>query len=376
MVLIVGTRSTILSRHMSRYTRCLFLRRCSYDLTYAFSQPDAPGLARSATPSNPNTERAVQTAVDGPIFDIKDLPGKGKGLVAKVDISKGAHILSEKPLFAAEAPIFTDPESLIAAKLSKLPKNAQRQFLSLYNRSPGKMPFTNIFKTNALPCGVGSTTGAICLTICRINHSCFPNAHHSWNDAAEHETVYAIRPIKAGEEITIAYTEASPSVERRAKLKRDFKFDCDCRMCSLPPAEAQRSDARQLRIRALDDAIGNPMGDPSKALQNCRLLLRTLKAEYDGHVEPHNARLYYDAFQICIAHGDQARAGVFAKKAYEARTVCEGDDSPEARRMKAFSRQPASHPAFGLCSRKWMTGKGKVPKGLDEAVFEEWLFGA
>lgn len=287
--------------------------------------------------------------------------------------------MCEKPLFTALPTVFGGIEPMLAKKLGTLPKDMQRMFLSLHNKAPGRNPFTNIFKTNALPCGAGSPVGAVYQTICRINHSCHPNSHHSWNEDAGHETIYAIRPIKAGDEITICYNASGPSAERRAKLKSSFYFDCDCRGCTLPPLELRESDARRRRICELDAAIGDPMkmmSKPTESLKSCRLLLRTLEAEYDGHVEPHNARLYYDAFQICTAHGDQARASVFADKAYKARVICEGEESPETQRAKALSRKPSSHASFGLCSTRWKTTKTMIPKGLSKQQFEDWLFRA
>ena len=48
----------------------------------------------------------------------------------------------------------------------------------------------------------------------------------------------------------------------------------------------------------------------------CRSLLQVLEEEYKGGAGALIARLYYDAFQISIAHGDQARASVFAERGY------------------------------------------------------------
>ena len=98
------------------------------------------------------------------------------------------------------------------------------------------------------------------------------------------------------------------------------------------------------------------------------------QVEYDDGAEPLNARLYHDVFQVSIAHGDQARASIFADKAYQARVVCEGEDSPETQKLKAFALKPAAHAYFGLCSMKWRTEKEMVPKGLNVEQFEKWLY--
>lgn len=150
-------------------------------------------------------------------------------------------------------------------------------------------------------------------------------------------------------------------------------------MCSLPTVELRASDTRRLQIEALDAAIGDPFrmdADPAASLADCHSLLRLLDEEYEktGRAVPQLARLYYDAFQICVAHSDQARATVLAEHAYKARIVCEGEDSPPTQKMKRMMENPASHPSFGALSRKWKTSRSHVPKNLDAVEFEKWLW--
>jgi len=83
------------------------------------------------------------------------------------------------------------------------------------------------------------------------------------------------------------------------------------------------------------------------------------------------ARLYYDAFEISIPHGDQARASAFADRGYRSRVMCEGEDSPETR-PKSLRDNPAQHRSFGA-SKRWKTAKRLAPKGLDTDEFKKWL---
>jgi hypothetical protein len=312
-----------------------------------------------------------------PLFEIKDIPGKGRGLVARFNISSGTRILCEKPLLTLHAKSREELETVLVAKLRAMPKSSQRQFLSLHNNSPGKLPFSGIFKTNALPCGAGSPIGSVYPTACFINHSCIPNAHNSWNSNEEHETIHAIRPIKSGTEITISYDGGGSSIVRQALLKKSFGFTCTCSGCTLPPCLLQASDNRRTGIQTLDEAIGNPlrmMRSPHESLRDCYSLLQVLEQEFDGGAAALIARLYYDAFQISIAHGDQARASIFAERARKARVVCEGEDSPETRRVKSLALKPAAHSSFEVYSRKWRTTRDSVPEGLDTVHFNSWLF--
>jgi hypothetical protein len=328
-------------------------------------------IAQFVLGTDPIAELGVQ------LFEVKSVPGKGRGLVAPFNIAKGKRIISEKPLFTTHN--ISQPgvmEINVAAKLRALSKPEQRQFLSLHNNFPGKNPFGGIVKTNALPCGPDSIVGGIYPTICLINHSCLPNAHNSWNSNTNCETIHATRFIPAGEEITIPYDKGGPSSVRQAQLKEGFGFICTCNLCSLPPTMLQASDARRLEIQRLDDAIGDPtrvLNKPADSLVDCQSLLKVLQEEYNGNPGILLARLYYDAFQISITHSDQARASIFAGRGYNARVAYEGEDSPETARIKGLMEHPAGHASYGA-SKRWRTSKGMVPKGLDAEEFERWLW--
>ncbi|KAH8727791.1 hypothetical protein GQ44DRAFT_737973 [Phaeosphaeriaceae sp. PMI808] len=252
-------------------------------------------------PEKHSTIASLITGVDPikelsiPLFEVKDIPGKGRGLVARFNISVGTRIICEKPLL----------ERSIAAKLKALPKTSQREFLSLHNNYPGmKYPFSHTFKTNALPCGPDSAIGGVYPTMCLMNHSCIPNSQHSWDSKAKHETIYAVRPIEVGDEITICYDSGGTYDE-------SFGFNCNCFGCSRPSAERQESDARYQMIQALDNAIGNPLrmqSSPEKSLEDCQSLLQLLEDEYDGYPGVLGARLYYDAFQSYLRRGGESRS--------------------------------------------------------------------
>lgn len=313
-----------------------------------------------------------------PLYQVADVPGKGKGVITRFNVAKGNRILSEKPLLLVQPLPLDELEAVIAKKLKSLPKKEQRQFLSLHNNFPGKHPFGGICKTNALPCGPGSPVGAVYATACLINHSCLPNSHHSWNESTKQETIHAIRQIAAGDEITISYDHGGSQASRRSFLRKAFGFDCSCDICTLPGPQLQISDNRRARIQDYDDAIGNPLrmaNSPKQSLGDCRSLMQLLNEEYAGCPGLLIARLYYDAFQISISHGDQARASVFAERAYKIRVVCEGEDSPETQKVKALGFQPAMHGNFEMCSTKWKTSREMIPEGLDTSQFEAWLWG-
>lgn len=286
-------------------------------------------------------------------------------------------VLIEKPILQTRnaPPALLEPT--IARDLKSLTKEKQRQFLSLHNNFPGKYPFSGIMKTNALPCGSGATVGAVYPTICFINHSCRANAHNSWNETLEQETIHVIRDIEPGEEITIPYDHGGPSTSRKPWLKQQFGFECDCPVCHLPPVELEKSDKRRNKIQQLDEDIGDPLGmmnRPSASLSKCRSLLQVLKEEFEGDTSILVARANYDAFQIAVVHGDLARGAIFADRAYQVRRICEGEDSPDTKRMQRLAEDPTAHPSFGAYSMSWKTNKRQIPPKLKEDEFENWLW--
>ncbi|KAG6113395.1 hypothetical protein E4U31_000945 [Claviceps sp. LM219 group G6] len=318
--------------------------------------------------------------VDVPLYEIKELPGKGRGLMARVCIPKGTRILVEKPLVIAASQIssVTAMEKDIGNQLRQLSEKKAGQFFCLHNSFRGVLPpFTGTVQTNALACGEGSSTGAVYPTLCLINNACRPNCQQTWNQEEKHETIHAIRDIAAGEEITIAYIPSGSSAQRRHYLKEKFGFDCACEMCVLPTADIQASNGRRAEMENHDRAIANPlqmMAQPEKSLAHCRSMLKLLDEEYPACTTSLHTRAYYDAFQICVAHGDQARASIFAEKSYEMSVVCQGEDSPETKNMKPFVLHPSKHASFELCSRRWKTSKKKVNKKLKPEEFEKWLW--
>ncbi|KZS98039.1 SET domain-containing protein [Sistotremastrum niveocremeum HHB9708] len=83
-------------------------------------------------------------------------------------------------------------------------------------------------------CGLYSVTSY-------VSHSCNPNARPSFADGTAHLSLVANRPIKKGEEITIAFVDVSQKHgetvidarrRRRMELVRGWRFACECQRCT------------------------------------------------------------------------------------------------------------------------------------------------
>ncbi|KXH60739.1 hypothetical protein CSAL01_09364 [Colletotrichum salicis] len=262
-------------------------------------------------------------------YHIKAVAGKGKGMFATRRIARGTRLL-------AEAPIFRVPRD--ESNLQKLEAAIARS-VGLLSQALGTA------RTNALPLGSGASVGGIFLDASRINHSCRHNAQNTWNDSRGQLTIHVLRDIDDGEEITISYLGASENyAARQSRLQKSFGFVCACELCTLPAPQRTQSDRRLNRITYLDDQIGDGIRIVSTPLACLRMAHEMkLLMEEEGIADARIPRLYYDAFQIVIANGDEARARIFAERASVERLIMEGSDSAVVHRLNKYAANPSSH---------------------------------
>ncbi|KAI9792043.1 MAG: hypothetical protein M1816_003025 [Peltula sp. TS41687] len=343
------------------------------------------------------------TGDDDRLYAVKSIPNKGKGLVATAKIIEGTRIFSEYPVLKlSDFPTHVRLkesnrnrwETLINKRVRALMKDHQLAIFSLHNAFPSiRARSTGIVRTNALPLGSRASEVGLFFEASRINHVCSANAQNTWNATLDQITIHAVKDIEEGEEITITYFDGSkPYSPRELNFGYYFGFECGCEICSIPPAQRIQSDQRRDRIARLDGIIRDDLRiasmpvvcpddldedglrfitTPLGCLHNAHTLLRLLEEE--GISDARIPKLYYDAFQIAIANGDQARAKVFAQRASATRVICEGDDSPESIRLEELAQNPAVHEVYWK-STKWKQSVRKIPRGLSNRKFEDWLW--
>ena len=79
--------------------------------------------------------------------------------------------------------------------------------------------------------------------------SCGPNAAIKWNLATLSASLYALRPIRTGEEILKTYIDPLlPRATRVAILLKNYRFTCDCPWCDVrhQPKSSDKDDAATL----------------------------------------------------------------------------------------------------------------------------------
>ncbi len=324
----------------------------------------------------------MQSTTGNTMYALRDVLGKGKGLVAIEKISKGTRILSEEPIITVPRNELASDQLRISIcqQVDALSEHQRRAFLSMHNihgyRNAAEQ-YLGIVRTNALPIEINGSEGGIFLEACRINHACDNNAQKNWNTNIKQHTVHALRDISKGEEITIYYLGVHKNREARNKaLQAKLGFICLCRLCSLPLEQSQESDRRLDEIYRLDGLIdrGGIEGILSSPLRSlCYLDQQVRLYNEQGPDDAGLSRAFLDAAQIAIANGDLARGRIFAERAVSGWLTALGGDSIEVIEHETLARDPSKHKLYGI-SMKWRTIVDEAPRGLESSDFEDWLW--
>lgn len=339
-------------------------------LTDVVSLPQFVDTSMATIPASPSW-----VGVDK--FAITSIPCKGLGMVALVEIPRGTLIIRERPLFLQHVAPDRTLEPKLADNMSKLSSADQRRFLSLYNGFAELGPLLGTFLTNKVECTHMSSLYGVYPTVSRINHCCQPNSHYSWDGGKVSQAVYAMQPLRPGDEVTITYGRGGIFSDQQTFLRVRHGFCCDCRRCSLSEAELTKSDDRRVLLQRLDDDLGDcycTKNTPGESLSVIRTLLRLFREEYGGYSCVHSLRLYFNGFQISVAHGDLARSAAFLHKAHAESILCRGYTHPGTEVIRKLALKPEVYHGHELCSTRWRQARDRIPEDLSDDDFTNWLF--
>ncbi|THV04461.1 SET domain-containing protein [Dendrothele bispora CBS 962.96] len=301
---------------------------------------------------------------DAGIFEVRDLPGKGKGMVAIRDIKQGELIIRETPLFIVPPQISVSPTTLIAQNLLRLTPYQRSAFLNLsyVNLPPHVDPDSGlekdlnevalaIFQTNAVSAGEGV---GIFPRMARLNHGCSRafNSVYSWREGKDGQegvlVVHALKEIKKGEELLTTYMNTKqPRTQRRDYLNHQYGFQCTCSVCSLPDSESQASDRRLSTMSNLYSRFSTWSSGSISGVE----AVETVQDIWDlGNEEGYwseRGQLASDAAYVAAAHSDLTATQEWARLAVEWFGIELGSDSEQVRRIEEVVNQPRSHAAWG-----------------------------
>ncbi|TLD28165.1 hypothetical protein PspLS_03984 [Pyricularia sp. CBS 133598] len=290
------------------------------------------------------------TPADRTLFERKEIPGKGVGLVARRPISRGQLIMAQRPALVTDIKTFDisddDQTRLFDAGIEQLPSETVMEFLSQASQTDSTKrgaKIRDIANTNSFNLNIAGVPHAgTFLGVSRLNHDCRPNLAFHVAKSFVH-TTHATRDIAAGEELTISYIDSYSSRQvRQERLKRNWGFTCTCPHCSLSEAMGKLSDSRLYAIYQLDNSLRNlTWREDGPALPNSvDLMLSLIRQE---RLDFSLAEAYRLAAETYGSLGSRELALKYAHLALEAGIVEQGAASPLVVDMEDFVKDPSSH---------------------------------
>ncbi|CAL1713363.1 unnamed protein product [Somion occarium] len=304
-------------------------------------------------------------------FQVVDLPGKGKGVIATRDIAQGELLLREKPLFLVPTHITSSPGALLLTSLARLTPVQRKSFydLSYVNFPRDVIPDTPeynealalaIFQTNSI--AAGSNVG-IFPRMARFNHGCSSafNSVYTWREKEGFLVAHALKAIKKGEELLTTYTDTKrPRDSRRRYLHTHYGFTCQCAVCSLPDDLSRKSDSRLSRMSELYSQFAR-WGDSSISGQEAANIAREIwSIGEEERYWSERGRLAADAAWVAAAHSDDVAAREWAALALEWYAYELGADSEQAHEMQNVIADAEKHPVWGSRHEEHVGGPKKV----------------
>ncbi|KAK0464306.1 uncharacterized protein EV420DRAFT_1036375 [Desarmillaria tabescens] len=292
---------------------------------------------------------------NSPPFEVVDLPGKGKGVVATRDIQRGELVIREKPLFIVPYSTSDSPAALISHHVKSLKDLGYHAFFNLsYVNFPKDMdPEAHrdevalaIFETNAVAAGEGI---GIFPRMARLNHGCSSafNVVYSWRPAEGEIVVHALQNISRGQLLTTYTNTKQPRKERREFLLEHYGFDCTCSVCSLPPSQSHASDERLNSISALYKLFSTWETHSISGAEAIDVVRRIWTLTNEEGYFSERGQLFADAALVALSHSDASAARAWAKAAAEWYGYELGQDSEQVANMGAIISKPEVHHAWG-----------------------------
>ena len=239
------------------------------------------------------------------MYEIKQIEGKGLGVVAVKDISKGTLILKETPqmshMDALTPNLQGSHEALkiwikrVISLFNQMNLADQAEYMKLHSHFENENSFGLISeflgliytmvndgkKADEILKIIGifianNYENSLSIQISRFNHSCKPNALHS-----DFHEVWAVCNIKAGQEITISYKEDGlfglrTTQYRQEILLQTWGFSCICEFCQ----ESEDDERTTIRseIQALIKEVENLQPETP---EKCKKMINTYKKLYN-----------------------------------------------------------------------------------------------
>ncbi|KAJ7647746.1 hypothetical protein FB45DRAFT_1052173 [Roridomyces roridus] len=275
-----------------------------------------------------------------PAHRMGSTPGKGMGLFSTRALKTGELILTERPLLVAPRGLPTaypssftheqylqhslnELEKAEAIAVERMRPEDRKAFMALSNchKEDGSGPVVGIVRTNSLALGglrpgVTDEMGEYCAVpkdISRLNHSCSPNTATRFDKASFSYSLFAVREIGEGEELTYTYTDTLVSKAERHTDLKPYGFVCSCTACEGPESDARRAYLKKMGAPQIYVWLYNPPELDNMFHDECRRQLALIQQEGLEHGS-HHYKILEAAMEGSIAMGDAQGASEWAAK--------------------------------------------------------------
>ena len=210
------------------------------------------------------------------------IPGKGLGIQASIDIPRGTPLLTEQALFSKRG------NAVVPQIWAQ-----HAAFLALFCPVAPASPATPEKRFNANNFQMNGTERGIFLKASRFNHSCIPNAYFAWNPRSRCITINAVVDIRTNDEICLDYMPKffAKSRSGRHRELRHYAFTCQCPACLSNSEFGSASEERRKRMGILEPHLNRNETASKQRLLDIEHFELILKRE--GLVYPHLAGLYH-----------------------------------------------------------------------------------
>ncbi|KAH6848097.1 hypothetical protein B0I37DRAFT_310334 [Chaetomium sp. MPI-CAGE-AT-0009] len=292
--------------------------------------------------SLPPAPESVDTT--SPPYELRDIPGKGKGLIATRKIPRGQVFMVDYAAVVADTKL---PRSvrqaqgrrLLSEAIERLPAADEVLSLARSSPDPDNVPASeDVMTTNAF--GVEISGKGYMALFPRIaaslphpapQHIHITNTYPTsaitrFNATTLSNTAMAFHDILPNEELTISYSEFGlPSTARRQSLRK-WGFTCTCALCSLPADELAASDERRRRVSRLGKEVIELVehGGREDLRTAAELYSEAVDAVREEGLVPHLGGHYQVLGQLWAAAGELERGREWVRRGREETEGYEG----------------------------------------------------
>ncbi|KAK0701575.1 hypothetical protein B0T26DRAFT_733950 [Lasiosphaeria miniovina] len=219
-------------------------------------------LGLGALEDRPHSAVAQEAAKGILSYEIVNVKGKGKGVVAKRLIRRGEIVMIDIPAILVGTGFLGQVRPhhrrrMVKQAINQLPERTRNKIYKL-SSATGEYLIDGIFgqNSNSVLLGDGQIHIGMFTEAARINHSCRPNAYFRFSERMLAMEVVAYHNIEAGEEIEMSYVPITETREDRRKyLKENWGFDCTCELCRATDLEIGDSESRRRRMKELKESV-------------------------------------------------------------------------------------------------------------------------